>query len=85
MLAGAIGRELQPFREIDVEGHERSPGGDCSVEHLGVRRPRELLIMDSVDVVTGIAKFVTPVTAEVLVGLEPHATSTKRPTARRAP
>ena len=45
-------------------------------EHVDIGRPGQSFVPDGLDVVAGIAELVGPPVAEVLVELEPHATST---------
>ena len=76
MPAVSTGRETDGVGEVHVEGDQCSRLTCGRSEHVDVGRPGQSFVPDGVDVVSGFAELIGPPMAEVLVELEPHATST---------
>jgi len=78
-------REAERVRDVEVAGDQRTTGLHGSVEDDAIVGAAEVLVVNGVHVVAGVEKVSDPLPAEVLVELEPHATSMKRPLARSEP
>lgn len=77
--------KAQWIGEVDVEADEKSALTDTNVEDLLICPAGQLLLVDRGDIVPRGPKGLSGATSQVLVELDPHATSTNGPEARRAP
>lgn len=77
--------KAQWIGEVDVEADQKTPFTNAHVEDLLIGRASQLLLVDRGDIVPSCPKGLSGATSEVLVELDPHATSTNGPEASRAP
>lgn len=81
---GRSRREAHRIGEVEVQGDEGAAGYPRRSQDRVIGGPGERLVVDGVDLVARLAEHLGMAEAEVLVELQPHATSTNRPAATRA-